>query len=215
MVSEQTDTNQLTSLIKPSILCTLADNGEFSADTKELGQKFDNFIRYFKFNPRRITAHLNDFYTFAVFQQGDQFYFSQFEETDPDDPNDDYSESHPIIAWIPSGVYKTAGTWQVAIISFAGNIDDMNNIEENNGDYYFFVSKTVKMKVAKNYLTQTEIDADPTLSITSNILTEIGEVIITKDNEVFQAKETYSQAFFSSDGELFFTSDMKSYTTEE
>lgn len=71
------------------------------------------------------------------------------------------------------------------------------------------------MKVAKNYLTQTEIDADPTLSITSNLLTEIGEVIITKDNEVFQAKETYSQAFFSSDGELFFTSDMKSYTTEE
>lgn len=212
---EEFNTNQLSSLIKPTILCTLADNGEFSADTKELGQKFDNFIRYFKFNPRRITAHLNDFYTFAIFQQGDQFYYSQFEETDPDDPKDDYSESHPIIAWIPSGVYKTAGTWQVAIISFTGNLEDLNNPEENNGDYYFFVSKTVKMKVAKNYLTQTDIDADPTLSITSNLMTEIGEIIITKDNEVFQTAETSSYALLSNDGELFFTSDMKSYNTEE
>lgn len=214
-LNDDADTKQLTSLIKPSILCTLADNGEFSADTKELGQKFDNFIRYFKFNPRRITAHLNDFYTFAIFQQGDQFYYSQFETTDPDDPADDYSESHPIIAWIPSGVYQTAGTWQVAIISFTGNFEDMNNPEEDNGDYYFFVSKTVKMKVAKNYLTQTDIDADPTLSITSNLMTEIGEIIITKDNEVFQSKESYPQAFFNKDGELFFTSDMKSYNTEE
>lgn len=214
VIDENMDTFQLTSLTKPSILCTLADNGEFSADTKELGQKFDNFIRYFKFNPRRITAHLNDFYTFAVFQQGDQFYYSQFEETEADDPRDDYSESHPIIAWIPSGVYQTAGTWQVAIVSFAGNIEDMND-EEENGDYYFFVSKTVKMRVAKNYLTQDDIDVEPTLAITSNLITEIGEIVITKDNQVFQAKETYSQAFFNRDGELFFTSDMKAYNAEE
>jgi hypothetical protein len=212
---DEFDTHQLSSLIKPKILCTLADNGEFSADTKELGQKFDNFIRYFKFNPRRITAHSNDFYTFAVFQQGDQFYYSQFEETEPDDPLDDFSESHPIIAWIPTGVYKTAGTWQVAIISFTGNIEHINDPEEINGDYYFFVSKTVKMKVAKNYLTQTDIDADPTLAITSNLITEIGEIIITKDNDLFQAKRTDPRALFSSDGELFFTSDVKSYTTEE
>ena len=213
-VNDEADSNQLKSLIKPTILCTLTDNGEFSTDTNELGQKFDNFIRYFKFNPRRITAHLNDFYTFAIFKQGDQFFSSQFEQTDADDPNDDYSESHPIIAWVPSGVYKTAGTWQVAIISFAGDFDDLNN-SEDNGDYYFFVSKTVKMKVAKNYLTQSDIDADPTVSITSNLLTEIGEIVITKDNELFQAKETYSQAFYSKDGELYFTSDLKGYYTEE
>jgi hypothetical protein len=46
-------------------------------------------------------------------------------------------------------------------------------------------------------------------------MTEIGEIVITKDNEVFQSKESYPQAFFNKDGELFFTSDMKSYNTEE
>ena len=71
------------------------------------------------------------------------------------------------------------------------------------------------MKVAKNYLTQSDIDADPTVSITSNLLTEIGEIVITKDNELFQAKETYSQAFYSKDGELYFTSDLRGYYTEE
>lgn len=209
------DTNQLNSLIKPSILCTLTDNGEFSADTKDLGQKFDSFIRYFKFNPRRITAHLNDFFTFAIFQQGDKFYYSEFERTNKEDPLDDYTESYPIIAWVPSGVYQSAGTWQVAIISFAGSLEDMNNLDEDNGDYYFFVSKTVKMRVAKNYLTQEDIDAEPIVAITSNLMTEIGEIIITKDDKVFQAKETYSQALYDANGELFFTSDMREYNTEE
>ena len=206
IVDDETVTDQLDSLIKPTILCTLADNGEFSADTKELGQKFDNYIRYFKFNPRRITAHLNDFRTFAIFQQGDQFFYSQFERTNEQDPLDDYTESHPIIAWIPSGVYKTAGTWQVAIISFAGKLDDINNLEDN-GDYYFFVSKTVRMMVAKNYLTQDDIYADPTLAITSNLITEIGEIIITKDNQVFNAKPSDPQTVFNSDGSIFFTNN--------
>ena len=40
----------------------------------EFTQKYDNFIRYFKFNPRRITAHLNDFYVFAIFKQNDLYY---------------------------------------------------------------------------------------------------------------------------------------------
>jgi hypothetical protein len=46
-----------------------------------LGQKYDSYIRYFKFNPRRITAHLNDFYVFAIFKQNDLFYYSMFEHT--------------------------------------------------------------------------------------------------------------------------------------
>jgi hypothetical protein len=75
-----------------------------------LGQKYDSYIRYFKFNPRRITAHLNDFYVFAIFKQNDLFYYSLFEHTNPKDPLDDYSASHPIVAWIPSGVYQSAGT---------------------------------------------------------------------------------------------------------
>ena len=75
------ETNQKEALVKPKIECTLTDDGHFSSDVIELGQKYDNYIRYFKFNPRRITAHLNDFYVFAIFRQGDLFYSSMFEHT--------------------------------------------------------------------------------------------------------------------------------------
>lgn len=104
------ETDQEAALVKPKIECTLTDDGYFTSDVVELGQQYDNFIRYFKFNPRRITAHLNDFYVFAIFKKDDLFYYSLFERTNPDDPLDDYSVSHPIIAWVPSGVYQSAGT---------------------------------------------------------------------------------------------------------
>lgn len=189
LVVDPQETDQFASLTKPTIYCTLTDQGTFMPETIELGQKFDNFIRYFKFNPKHITAHLNNFYTFAIFKQNDKFYCSLFERTNADDPEDDYSESHPIIAWIPSGVYQTAGTWQVAIISFTGDIADMNNLEEINGDYYFYVSKTVKMKVLKNHLTFADVTQEPITSITTNLLTEIGEIIITADNQLYQQKQ--------------------------
>lgn len=181
------ETDQEAALIKPKIECTLSDEGNFTADVVELGQKHDNFIRYFKFNPRRITAHLNDFYVFAIFKQKDLFYYSLFERTNPDDPLDDYSASHPIIAWVPHGVYQTAGTWQVAIIAFTGNLEDLNN-NNDNGDYYFFVSKPYKMRIAKNNLTEELATKEPILSITSNLVTSIGEVIITTDNDIYQSK---------------------------
>ena len=181
------ETDQEAALVKPKILCTLTDNGTFAPDTKELGQQHDSFIRYFKFNPSRISAHLNDFYVFAIFKQNDKFHYSMFERTSPDDPFDDYSASHPIIAWIPKGVYETEGMWQVAIIAFAGNIDQMNDSDEINGDYYFYVSKDVKMKVAKNGLSIEDVTREPILSVTTNLLTELGEIIITSEDEIYQA----------------------------
>ena len=187
IVEETTETDQEAALVKPKIECTLTDDGKFSSDVTELGQKYDSFIRYFKFNPRRITAHLNDFYVFAIFKQNDLFYSSLFEVTNADDPLDDYSASHPIIAWVPKNVYKNAGTWQVAIIAFTGNINDINN-NDDNGDYYFYVSDPVKMRIASNHLTEDLMTQEPTLSITSNLVTSIGEVIITADDEIYQTK---------------------------
>lgn len=181
------ETDQTAALVKPKIECTLTDDGNFSSDVVELGQQYDNFIRYFKFNPRRITAHLNDFHVFAIFKQNDVFCYSLFERTSADDPLDDYSASHPIIAWVPSEVYKHSGVWQVAIIACAGNLEDLNN-NDDNGDYYFYVSKPTKMKIVKNSLNQQIIEKEPTLSITSNLVTGIGEVIITTDDEIYQAK---------------------------
>lgn len=181
------ETDQEAALVKPKIECTLTDDGQFSSDVVELGQKYDSFIRYFKFNPRRITAHLNDFYVFAIFKQNDLFYYSLFERTKADDPLDDYSASHPIIAWVPKGVYQTSGNWDVAIIAFTGSFEDIN-ANDDNGDYYFYVSQSTKMKIIKNNLTEELITQEPTLSITSNLVTSIGEVIITSDDEIYQSK---------------------------
>ena len=91
------ETDQKAALVKPSILCALTDNGEFYTEVNELGQQQDNFIRYLKFNPNKITAHLNDFYIFAIFKQDDEFHATMFEKTNPEDPLDDYSIMHPMI----------------------------------------------------------------------------------------------------------------------
>jgi hypothetical protein len=184
--AEIEETDQEAALVKPKILCTLSDDGVFLADDLELGQKHDNFIRYLKFNPNRISAHLNDFYVFALFKKDDLFYSSLFEVTKADDPLDDYSASYPIIAWVPRGVYQEAGTWQVAIMACAGKLEDMTT-NDDNGDYYLYVSKPIKMKVKDNSLNETLVTQKPTLSITTNLTTNLGEVIITTEDEIFQS----------------------------
>ena len=185
--AEVVATDQEAALVKPKIECSLTDDGIFTSDVVELGQQYDNFIRYLKFNPRRITAHLNDFHVFAIFKQNDLFYYSLFERTNADDPLDDYSASHPIIAWVPSGVYQNAGIWQVAIIAFAGNLEDLNR-NDDNGDYYFYTSQATKMKIVKNSLNPFVVQQEPILSVTSNLVTGLGEIIITTDDEIYQAK---------------------------
>ena len=170
-----------------SILCTLDDEGGFAPKEIEMGQKFDNYIRYFKFNPHDITAHLNDFYVYAIFKRQDQFAYTLFEVTNPDDPNDDYSVSYPLIGWIPTVVMSNPGWWDVAIVAYAG--DNTDELDLDNGDYYCFVSKKMRMKVARNRLTSEDIEKDPTISITTNLVTNLGELIITADDQLYQRKE--------------------------
>lgn len=184
---ERKDSHQLVSLTKPSILCTLDDEGGFAPKEIEMGQKFDNYIRYFKFNPRDITAHLNDFYVYAIFKRQDQFAYTLFEVTNPDDPNDDYSASYPLVGWIPTVVMSNPGWWDVAIVAYAG--DNTDELDLDNGDYYCFVSKKMRMKVARNRLTSEDIEKDPTISITTNLVTNLGELIITADDQLYQRKE--------------------------
>lgn len=188
IVGEVIETDQEAALIKPTILCSLSDDGQLIVDEKELGQKYDNFIRYFKFNPHRITAHLNDFNIFAIFKQGEKFYSSLFEITSPDDPYDDYTSSHPIIGWIPTNVYQSDGMWDVAIIAFAGKVEDIAS-NSDNGDYYFYVSKNVKMRVNSNNLTSDDVNKEAELAITTNLLSNAGEIIITEDDEIYEAAQ--------------------------
>ena len=78
--------------------------------------------------------------------------------------------------------------WEVAIIAFTGNIEDIND-NNGNGDYYFYVSKSYKMRVVDNNLTEELATQEPILSITSNLFTSLGEVIITKDNKLYQLED--------------------------
>ena len=57
--------------------------------------------------------------------------------------------------------------------------------EGDNGDYYFFITNAEKMKVEKNSLTPKDVKHIPILSVTSNIVTKFGEIIITDDNDIF------------------------------
>ena len=183
------ETNQLAALIKPQIQCTLTDIGLFASDEKELGQQYDNFIRYLKFNPNRITAHLNGFYLFALFKKGDLFYSSLFEKTHSGDSFDDHSQSHPVIAWIPTKVYESAGNWDVMIIGMAGSFEDINE-SSDDGDYYFYVSNKLGMTVAPNKLKMndiTSVDINTVASIAWE--TKDGERIITQDGNYIRTTD--------------------------
>lgn len=60
--------------------------------------------------------------------------------------------------------------------------------EGDNGDYYFFITNAEKMKVVKNSLTSKDVNELPVLSVTSNILTKFGEVIVTSDENIFMTE---------------------------
>lgn len=60
--------------------------------------------------------------------------------------------------------------------------------EGDNGDYYFFITNAEKMKVVKNNLTSKDVNELPILSVTSNILTKFGEVIVTSDENIFMTE---------------------------
>lgn len=47
----------------------------------------------------------------------------------------------------------------------------------------------MRMKVARNRLTSEDITKDPIISITTNLVTKLGEVIITSDDQLYQRKE--------------------------
>lgn len=62
--------------------------------------------------------------------------------------------------------------------------------EGDNGDYYFFITNAEKMKVVKNSLTSKDVNELPILSVTSNILTKFGEVIVTSDENIFMTESS-------------------------
>ena len=183
------DTSQKAALIKNSIPCIITDDGMFLPLQRELGQKYDSFVKYLKFPGQYRTSNLNDFNVVAIFKKGDQFFYSLCEKTDQHDELDDYTASYPMIAWIPPKVLETYGVWEVAMAAFIGDAQALAE-EGDNGDYYFFITNAEKMKVVKNNLTSKDVNELPILSVTSNIVTKFGEIIITDDNDIFMVEDS-------------------------
>ena len=69
------------------------------------------------------------------------------------------------------------------------------------------------MKIAKNSLTRDIVEKEPILSITGNFVTEIGEIIVTADNQYYQAaKEAeFPAGLVDSSGDVIVTSDNEIY----
>jgi hypothetical protein len=71
------------------------------------------------------------------------------------------------------------------------------------------------MKIMKNSLTQDVVDQEPTVSIVSNLITSIGEVIITADDQMYQAAkeplEPLGEALLTSTGDVVITTDDEVY----
>lgn len=190
--SIEIDTNQLNALIKPAIDCLLADDGFFSLQpgvSNSLGLYNDNFIRYLRFNPGQLTAHLQEFNLYALFKQNDNIHISMFEKTNPLDPKDDITQ--PLIAWVPTEVFNSAGEWRIMIVALSKNyVTDNTEAENYTENFYRFLSAAITMKVEPGFIEDLVLveDADEQY-YTSNFITADEEVLIGDDNAILGGEE--------------------------
>lgn len=185
-----TDTSQTKALIKPAIDCRLADDGYFALEPgmdSSLGVYNDNFIRYLRFNPGNITAHLNEFYVFAVFKQNENIFPVAFEQTETGAYDD---VTQPLIAWIPSEVYNRPGEWRIMIAAISKNY---RTDDETSGEYteffYRFLSDKITMRVDPGFIEDLKLitDADEEYYM-SDFVTADEQVILGSDNAILRGE---------------------------
>lgn len=187
---EITDTSQTRALIKPAIDCRLADDGFFSLETPDtsLGMYNDNYVRYLRFNPGNITAHLNEFYVFAIYKQNNTIVTVSFEQTETGAYDD---TTQPLISWIPSEVYNRPGQWRVMIAAISKNYRTENpNDDEYTDLFYRFLSDKITMTVDPGFVEDFKLikEADEQYYI-SDFITADEQVIIGKDNAILRGEK--------------------------
>ena len=185
-----TDTSQTRALIKPAIDCKLADDGYFElvnhTDTS-LGMYNDNFIRYLRFNPGNITAHLNEFWVFAIYKQNDMLVSVPFEQTQAGAYDD---TTQPLISWIPSEVFNRPGEWRIMIAAITKNYRTENPDDEDYTDmFYRFLSDRITMTVDPGFVDDLKLiqDADEQYYV-SDFVTADEQVIIGSDNAILRGE---------------------------
>lgn len=193
---QEVDSNQLSALTKPAIDCLLADDGYFALVGKDysLGIYNDNYIRYLRFNPNQLTSHLQHFNLFVVFKQNEKWEISMFEKTNKEDKFDDSSQ--PLIAWIPTGVYDSAGEWRIMIVAMTKNYKTDNKESEDYTDnFYRFLSEPLTMEVelgfidADNLVLKEDAEEKYYEYYSSDFITADEQVIIGKENAILRGEK--------------------------
>lgn len=175
-------TDQMRSLIKPIIYCTLTDKGSLTSSSAYIGQKYDNLIRFLSFDKGQLSANLNDFYLIVCYLQGEKYTFSALEKSD----NYNETTKNEWISWIPSEVFKIPGNVQMFIIGFLGDPEIINKFDDPNAPYFFYVSHSVMLQVEDNFLTEEDLEADYGADVVvTNFTDYYGNVIYTADGEIF------------------------------
>lgn len=173
------NTIQLHTLIKPPVNCSLSDNGDLKVDTMNIGQKFDNLIRFLVFNKADLSAHVQDFDLYIQWSKDDKVYQVSLEKSQD---NEDYPEGDKEtywISWIPTAVLADPGKWNLIVLGFLGDQDKTEDLY-----YYRFISNKVILTVANNFLIDSELDPE-IIIYNSNFILSNGELLKTSDGKTF------------------------------
>lgn len=81
------DTDQFKSLIKPSCNCVLTNQGQLSVSNTNIGVKFDNLVKFIRFNKGELSNDLNYLYLLIGYKLEDKTIFATLE------PSDNYNEN--------------------------------------------------------------------------------------------------------------------------
>ena len=164
-------TNRDVALSKEPITVYLADDGTFALSTTMIANTYDAFIR--TFDCKNITSHLAEFEVFALFHKDKAIYAAKV----------DKHGGKLLNFFIPKGVARQAGTWEMMMVAYKGNMEDPD---------YFYTSTIFKVTIEANFLDCDSFDTDSgvvgslsTENNYANFITADGQAVETAGGNTF------------------------------
>lgn len=163
--------NRDVALSKEPITVYLADDGTFALSTTMIANTYDAFIRTFDCN--NITSHLAEFEVFALFHKDKAIYAAKV----------DKDGGKLLNFFIPKGVARQAGTWEMMMVAYKGNMEDPD---------YFYTSSIFNVTIEANFLDCDSFDTDSgivgslsTENNYTNFVTADGQAVETAGGNTF------------------------------
>ena len=163
--------NRDVALSKEPITVYLADDGTFALNTTIIANTYDAFIR--TFDCKNITSHLAEFEVFALFHKDKAIYAAKVDKDD----------GKLLNFFIPKGVARQAGTWEMMMVAYKGNMEDPD---------YFYTSTIFNVTIEANFLDCDSFDTDSgivgslsTENNYTNFVTADGQAVETAGGNTF------------------------------